>query len=88
VHLTTLQQSSVHPDRLINLQIKPTTIEGSVHLSSNSSQPLAALVYHANVHTLANLRGSLSPPTGDSLSHPISQLRPFKASKPPVGVFL
>jgi len=69
------------------LQIKPTTAEGSVHPSSNGSQPSTALVYHANVYTLANLRGSLSPPTDDSLSHLISQLRPLKASEPPVGVF-
>jgi hypothetical protein len=67
----------------MNLQIKPTTVEGSVHPSSNGSHLSAALVYHANVYTLANLRGSLSPPIGDFLSHPISKLRPLKASEPP-----
>jgi hypothetical protein len=70
--LTTLQHSSVHPNPPINLQIKPTTAEGSVHLSSNGSQPSAAPVYHANIHTLANLRGSLLSRRRFSLSSNLS----------------
>ena len=53
VHRTTPDQSLAHPDRPINLQIKPITTEGSVHRRSNGSQPSAAPVYHASIHTVA-----------------------------------
>jgi len=53
VYRATPDQRSAHPDRQINLQIKPITAEGSVHPRSNGSQPSAAPMYHATVHTVA-----------------------------------
>jgi len=56
VHRTTPDQKSAHLYRLINLQIKPITAEWSVHPQSNRSQPSAAPVYHARIHTVAKPR--------------------------------
>jgi len=53
VYRATPDQRSAHPDRQINLQIKPITAEGSVHPRSNGSQPSAAPMYHATVHIVA-----------------------------------
>ena len=69
VHRTRPDHLSAHLDRPINLQIKPITAEGSVHPRSNGSQPSAAPVYHARIHTITKSRGLfLLSPTILSLS--------------------
>ena len=83
MHHATPDQGSSHPDRPINLQIHPIAAAGSVQRRSNGSQPSDAPVNHARVHTIAQLRVSLSSRRRLSLSPPISHLRPSPASGPP-----
>jgi len=82
VHRVTPDQTSVHPDCPINLQIQPITAVGSVQLRSNGSQPSTAPLHRARVHTVALLRLPLSSRRRRSLSHPISTFRPSPASAP------